>query len=57
MVSKTTVKRDIEKVLEFSCCVNNQTLKEFLEERRGNDRIKIHHESQRIIYNALKEKS
>ena len=50
----TTVKDGIEKVIEFSFCINNQTLKEFLKERRGTDKIKIHGEYQRAIYNALK---
>ena len=40
----TTVKDGIEKVIEFSFCTNNQTLKEFLEEKRGTDKIKIHRE-------------
>ena len=49
----TTVKDGIEKVIEFSFCTNNQTLKEFLEERRGTDKIKIHRECQRTIYYKL----
>ena len=35
---KTTIVKDgIEKIIEFSCRTNNQTLKDFLEERRGTD--------------------
>ena len=50
----TTDKDAVKKVNEFSRPTNNQTLKEFLEERRGTDQIKIHRECQRTIYNALK---
>ena len=53
----TTVKDGIEKVIEFSFCTNNQTLEEFLEERRGTDKVKIHRECQRTIYNTLKRRS
>ena len=53
----TIVKDGIEKIIEFSCRTNNQTLKDFLEERRGTDQIKIHRDCQRTIYNALKRKS
>ena len=53
----TTVKDVTEKVIEFSFCTNNQTLNEFLEERRGTDQIKIHRECQRTIFNALKRRS
>ena len=52
-----TVKDGIEKVIEFSFRTNNQTLKDFLDERGGTDKIKMHHKCQRTIYNALKKRS
>lgn len=52
-----TVKDGIEKVIEFSFRTNNQTLKDFLDEKGETDKIKMHHKCQSTIYNALKKRS
>jgi len=53
----TIVKDSIEKLLEFCERTGNNSLKIFLQERKGTDRIKIHRRCQKDVYNNLKRKS